>query len=143
MKKFMSITVLLLITLAGQSAFAFFNDYNYISAAEVKEKMATNAAMSLIDIQVEDEFIQHHISGAVATHAFPVKSPSDRIKLDTSIAALKTNQNIAVIVCPRGGGGAKRAYDYLTESGISNDRVLILTKGQSAWPYPELLAQTK
>jgi len=43
------------------------------------------------------------------------------------------------VVCPRGGGGAKRAYDHLLASGISDERVYILTDGQAKWPYPELL----
>lgn len=96
--------------------------------------------MTLIDIQVDKEFNQHHIRGAVATYAYPVKSEEDRAKLAAAIEELKNNETLAVIVCPRGGGGAKRAYDHLLESGIPKSRLAILTKGQAAWPYPELLA---
>ena len=42
------------------------------------------------------------------------------------------------IVCPRGAGGAKRAYDYMEEKGIPKARLSILEKGQGGWPYKEL-----
>jgi thiosulfate/3-mercaptopyruvate sulfurtransferase len=47
-----------------------------------------------------------------------------------------------VIVCPRGGGGAKRAYDHLAGQGVTGGRLFILEQGQQGWPYPELLEQT-
>ena len=113
--------------------------FNYISAEETRDKLTNQVPMTLIDIQEEKEFEQHHIIGAVATHAYPVKSAEDREKMDDAIATLKTSDTIAVIVCPRGGGGAERAYNHLVSSGIAEERVYILTKGQAAWPYPELL----
>ena len=114
--------------------------YQYISAAEVKQNIADNTSMSLVDIQVEDEFNQHHIVNAQATYAYPVKSAEDRLKLDPTITSLRSSQDIVVVVCPRGGGGAKRAYDYILQSGIPEKRVFILEKGQAEWPYPELVA---
>jgi thiosulfate/3-mercaptopyruvate sulfurtransferase len=140
MKKAIVTVFLLAVALATQPAFALFDSYNYISAAKVKEKLGQNAAMTLVDIQVEAEFNQHHIEGAVATHAYPVKSPEDRAKLAEAVTTLKNNENLAVIVCPRGGGGAKRAYDHLLDQGIAAERLVILSDGQAAWPYPELLA---
>ena len=138
MKKFLPLllTLLLTTTVLPVSVLA----YQYISAEEVKQNIAANTPMTLVDIQVEDEFNQHHINGAVATYAYPVKSAGDKEKMNAALTTLKTNQDLAVVVCPRGGGGAKRAYDYLLESGISESRVFILTKGQADWPYPELLA---
>ena len=55
------------------------------------------------------------------------------------ITPLLSNNNQAVVVCPRGGGGAKRAYDLLLQSGVAESRIVILKKGQGAWPYPDLL----
>ncbi|MFO7577230.1 MAG: rhodanese-like domain-containing protein [Pelovirga sp.] len=117
--------------------------FNYISAEETRDKLTGQAAMTLIDIQVEKEFDQHHIVGAVATYAYPVKSAQDREKMSAAIDTLKASDAIAVIVCPRGGGGAERAYNHLVSSGIAEERVYILTKGQAAWPYPELLADNQ
>ncbi len=117
------------------SAFA----YRYISATEVKQNLAEQKAMSLVDIQVKDEFDQHHIINAQATYAYPVKSAEERARLDPIITSQRSSQDIVVVVCPRGAGGAKRAYDYLQQSGISEERLFILEKGQAEWPYPELL----
>ncbi len=113
--------------------------YQYMTAAEVKQNMAEKTPMALVDIQVEDEFNQHHIIGAQATYAYPVKTEDDRNKMTAVITPLLSNNDLAVVVCPRGGGGAKRAYNLLLKSGIAEDRVYILKKGQADWPYPELL----
>lgn len=138
-RKLFPFTVLFIL-LTATTALALFTSYNYISASEVKENLSKQVPMTLVDIQVEEEFKQHHIIGAEATYAYPVKSDSDRHKLTAPISTLKTNDNLAIIVCPRGGGGAKRAYDFLVDSGIAEKRVFILTDGQAKWPFPELLA---
>ena len=131
--------LLLFSMLVPASAFA----YQYISAEDVKKNLAAQNPMTLVDIQVKEEFDQHHITGAAATYAYPVKSAEDRAKMNGVVEGLKSSQDLAVIVCPRGAGGAKRAYDYLLESGIPESRVFILTKGQAEWPYPELLEASR
>ncbi len=119
---------------------ALAKDYRYMSAADVKSNMEKHAAMTLVDIQVEPEFAEHHITNAVATYAYPVKSGEDKQKMAAVTTALLGNNDIAVVVCPRGAGGAKRAYDHLLASGVAEERLYILTDGQAKWPYPELLA---
>ena len=109
--------------------------YQYISAADLKTKIDNNAQGLLLDIQVEDEFAEHHISGAVATFAYPVKSATDKQKLQKFIAAAKESNEPITIVCPRGGGGAKRAYDYLKEQGVTESRLKVLEGGQAKWPF--------
>jgi rhodanese-related sulfurtransferase len=137
MQKLLQIsTMVLFLTLTlSVSAFA----YQYITAAEVKQHIAEHTPMTLVDIQVEDEFHQHHIIGAQATYAYPVETADERAKMMPVITPLLSNNDLAVVVCPRGGGGAKRAYDLLLQSGVAENRVYILKKGQAAWPYPELL----
>lgn len=115
----------------------------YISADVVKQNIQQQTPMTLIDIQVEDEFAQHHIVGATPTYAYPAKSTADRAKLDPIVEQLRKSDEMAVIICPRGGGGAKNTHEYLLESGIASDRLYILTKGQAAWPYPELLEKNQ
>lgn len=133
----------LLLLLSTLPASALFNNYQYISAADVKQNLEQGVAMTLVDIQVEEEFAQHNIIGAVATYAYPVKSDSDKAKMADAVKALQSNNDLAVVVCPRGGGGAKRAYDHLRENGIAVERLTILKEGQAAWPYPELLTQNQ
>jgi len=107
--------------------------YNYISADDLEARLTAGQPTNIVDIQVEEEFAQHHIKGAVPTHAYPVKSDEDRAKLSPLLERLESNSDPVVIVCPRGSGGATRTYDYLLSQGISDDRLLILEKGQGGW----------
>jgi len=137
MQKLLQILTMILFLTLTQSVSAF--SYQYITASAVKQHIADHTPMTLVDIQVEDEFNQHHIIGAQATYAYPVKTADDRAKMTPVITPLLSNNDLTVVVCPRGGGGAKRAYDLLLKTGVSEDRVYILEKGQGGWPYPELL----
>lgn len=109
------------------------SQYNYISAADLEARLTAGQPTNIIDIQVEDEFAQHHIKGAVPTYAYPVKSDADRAKLDAAVGQIKGNNDPVVVICPRGAGGATRTYDYLLQQGISAERLLILEKGQGGW----------
>lgn len=126
---------LLLAALALIPGLALAGDgpYNYISAAELEARLTANQPVNIVDIQVEEEFAQHHIKGATPTYAYPVKSDTDRAKLDAAVEQLKGNADPVVVVCPRGAGGAKRTYDYLQQQGIAAERLLILEKGQEGW----------
>lgn len=126
---------LLLAALALIPGLALAGDgpYNYISAAELEARLTANQPVNIVDIQVEEEFAQHHIKGATPTYAYPVKSDTDRAKLDAAVEQLKGNGDPVVVVCPRGAGGAKRTYDYLQQQGIAAERLLILEKGQEGW----------
>ncbi|MDO9079604.1 MAG: rhodanese-like domain-containing protein, partial [Desulfuromonadales bacterium] len=87
----------------------------------------------LVDTHVEEEFARHHLTGATATFAYPVKSESDKAKLEVTLSKLKSDSVPVVVVCPRGAGGATRTYDYLLSQGIAAERLLILEKGQEGW----------
>lgn len=107
--------------------------YNYIGAADLEARLTAGAPTHIVDIQVEGEFVRHHIKGAIATHAYPVKSDADKAKLDAVIDTLQADNHPIVVVCPRGAGGATRTYDYLLARGIAAERLLILEKGQEGW----------
>ncbi len=139
----MSMQRLLLILLSAMltfpgTPFASDGKYNYISANDLESRITTNLPTNVVDIQVEEEFSRHHIKGAIPTYAFPVKSDTDRARLDGVIAQLNTNADPVVIVCPRGEGGAKRTYDHLLQQGVPAERLLILEKGQSGWAFSAL-----
>lgn len=114
---------------------AIAGDYQYITAEDLMQKIQTNQQGLLLDIQVEAEYSLHHIPGTIATHAYPVKSEEDQAKLGEALAQVKSNADPVVIVCPRGGGGAKRTYDYLRNQGVDEKRLMILEGGQARWPY--------
>ncbi len=112
-------------------------EYQYMTAAEVKEKIENSEEMVLLDIQVEEEWQEHHIAGSLPTHAYPVQSEEDKAKLDAVLSHLEGDCPI-VSVCPRGGGGAERTYNYRKEKGSAEERLFILEKGMAGWPYEEL-----
>ena len=113
--------------------------FNYISPDETKSKIESGEIMTLLDIQVEDEYTRHHIKGSLATYAYPVKSDAEKARLDKVISDLSSRTDPIVIICPRGGGGAKRTFEYLASRGIESERMFILEKGQSGWPYPQFI----
>ena len=49
----------------------------YISATALEARLTAKEPTHLVDIQVEEEFTRHHITGATATFAYPVKSDAD------------------------------------------------------------------
>jgi rhodanese-related sulfurtransferase len=134
MKKIVSLLFILALAVP-----ALAGDYNYVSPETVKNWIETATPAMIVDIQVEDEFKIHHIKGATATFAYPVKSESDRSKLDQAVGEAKGNTLPVVIVCPRGKGVAKRAYDHMAAQGVAADRLLILEKGMGGWPYNALV----
>nr|WP_320192401.1 rhodanese-like domain-containing protein [uncultured Desulfobacter sp.] len=127
----------LVIVMMAVPAFAF--GYNYVSPDKVKSWIETGHPINIVDIQVTEEFKAHHLPGAIPTYSYPVKSDSDKAKLDNAVGEAKKNNDPVVIVCPRGKGGAKRCYDYLKENGVAEDRLLILEKGQLGWPHQEMV----
>jgi thiosulfate/3-mercaptopyruvate sulfurtransferase len=112
--------------------------YQYYTAEQVKEAVENGDDITLVDIQVEEEWNKHHIKGAISTKAYPVKTDEERAKVDAVIPELK-GDNPIIVVCPGGKGGAQRTVDHLSESGIKSERLFILENGQGGWPYDELL----
>jgi rhodanese-related sulfurtransferase len=128
----------LMVALQG-ALFGFFGkDYNYITAQETAELIRTAPeSIVLVDIQEKAGFDKEHLKGAVDTYAYPVKSAEDKAKIAAIMSDIKPDQKV-IFVCPRGGGGADRAYDYLVENGISEANVFTLDKGQEGWPRDEI-----
>jgi thiosulfate/3-mercaptopyruvate sulfurtransferase len=133
-------TIILIIScMATAPPAAADTSYNYITSADLKARIQSGASITILDIQVEKEYSLHHIKGAVATYAYPVNSDEEKNRIDSVYPSLAGSFDPVVIVCPRGGGGAKRTFDYLINKGFEADRLFILEKGQAGWPYPELL----
>jgi rhodanese-related sulfurtransferase len=109
--------------------------YTYTGSKEFKASLENGRPMVIVDIQVPAEFARHHFKGALETDAFPAKSDSERAKLDKVLPIIAASSDDVVIVCPRGGGGAKNAYDYLKGKGVDEKRLRILEGGMQGWPY--------
>jgi rhodanese-related sulfurtransferase len=123
--------------LGGTPAFAF----NYVGQGEFKEWLETARPVAIVDILPADAFAKGHFPGAIETNAYPVKSDEERRRLDGVAASLATTDQDIVIICPRGGGGAKNTYDYLKEKGIAEKRLFILEKGAEGWPFKNFFVE--
>lgn len=131
----------LLLALAATAAWA--GSYNYVKPEQFKTWLESGKEVIIVDIQVPEGFAKSHFKGAVETNAYPVKSDEERAKLDQTLVLINASSADVVIVCPRGGGGAKNTYDYLKGKGVDEKRLLILEKGMDGWPYPEMCSTGK
>lgn len=139
MKKILLLLMVLVMT--SETAMAGLL-YNYINPDEFKGWVESGKPMHIVDIQVADEFQKHHFKNSIETNAYPVKTDEERKKIDKALEEFKKNDTEIVVVCPRGGGGAKRSYDYLKENGVPEVKLYILKGGVEKWPYKEMLEKT-
>ena len=123
----------------GEEAANEGKKYNYYTADQLKEAIEKKENITLLDIQVEKDYNKHHIKGVIPTYAYPVETKEEKAKLDKVLPQLEKNENPIIVVCPGGGGGAKKTIDHLESKGIKADRLFILENGQKGWPHDELL----
>lgn len=135
--KILSSIILSFLIMIGSAVAA---DYNYISQEDMKQRLEAGSELLIVDIQVQEEYAEHHLPGSLPTFAYPVKSAADRAKIDQAVQHYQKTEADIVIVCPRGKGGAKRCYDYLKSQNVPTEKLFILEKGMSGWPYKELVA---
>ena len=137
MKKRIAVLAVLVIGLLNMAA--LFETFNYVKAEDFKQWLDSGKAMVLVDIQVKDEFSLHHFKDSIETNAFPVETEEQRKMIDPAVAAAKKAGTDVVVICPRGGGGAKRCYSYLKDQGIPEEKLFILEGGIDKWPHKEIL----
>ncbi len=108
--------------------------YNYITADETAKLIREDASkLVLVDIQEKPDFGEEHLKGAISTYAYPVKTDEERARLAALLPEIKPEQKV-IIICPRGGGGADRAYDFYLSNGVKKENLLTLKDGQYGWP---------
>ena len=139
MKKGLGVLAVLLFGVLNMALFS--GNFNYVKAEEFKQWLDSGKEMVLVDIQVKDEFSAHHFKNSIETNAFPVETEEQRKMIDQAVTAAKAAGTDVVVVCPRGGGGAKRCYTYLKEQGIAEDKLFILDGGVDKWPHKEMLVK--
>lgn len=115
-----------------------FKNYNYITAEETAQLIRKNPDnVVLVDIQEKPGFEKEHLKGAKATYAYPVKKQAELDRLAALLPNIKPDQKV-VVICPRGGGGADRAYDFYLKNGIKKEQLYTLKNGQEGWPRDEI-----
>ena len=108
--------------------------YNYISNDELVERLDNgdidNGSMIMVSSQTEEEWESGHLPDAIPTHARPLETDEDYAKLDDALALIEDGDMDVILVCPGGGSGATRPFDYFEENGVDTDRMYILSGGQ-------------
>ena len=135
MTKRVLVTLTILVFAVEYSWAASSGGYNFISAGDLQKRIKAGSSMILIDICPVEQFAKGHIKGSVETNAYPVEQESERDSLAQYLPKINASSDDVIIVCPRGGGGAKRTFDFYKSKGVDAKRLLILEKGMDAWPY--------
>jgi rhodanese-related sulfurtransferase len=138
MKKFSLIPLTLIFLL---NVAAVFQSYNYLEPEQFKQWIETDKPMIIVDIQVKDEFAAHHFDGSLETNAFPVKTDHQKNQILPAVEAYNKTGHDVVVICPRGGGGAKKCYSFLKSQGVPAEKLTILKGGVAKWPFRGMLVK--
>lgn len=136
-------TIITLSLIALLNVAAIFQSFNFVSPGDFKQWLEADKAMIIVDIQDKAAFAAHHFPGSIETNSFPVKSEAEKKRIDPVVAEFKKTGNDVVVICPRGGGGAKRCYSYLKSQGVAEDKLYILKGGVDKWPHRDMLSAAK
>jgi rhodanese-related sulfurtransferase len=137
MKKVLAVLLTFFVTaILGAAGTTFAGGYTYITAEDLHARLGAGSPMILIDICPAELFAKGHIEGAIETNAYPVKTEQEKARLAEQLPKIKASADDVIILCPRGGGGAKNTYDFYKANGIDEKRLLILEKGMEKWPFP-------
>jgi len=114
-------------------------EIQYMPADDLKTMLDDKKPVVIADIQKPKEFQKHHFYSAIETSAYPVKSDAEKQLLDKVVSMYEKTDNPIVIVGPRGSSASRRAYAYLLDQDVPEDKIFILKGGIKEWPYKELL----
>jgi len=109
----------------------------YITATQLKEDIEASVEMFLLDIRIEEQFLDGHLADAVLVPASPVDDDAQREMVGAVLPQVGASP--LIIVCAGGGGSANNAWDYLESIDYDMSSVFILENGQNGWPYDELV----
>ena len=132
------IALLLVLMMALVATSAMAAGYNYVTPEVFKVWLESGKKVVIVDIQAHEEFGKRHFRGSLETNAYPAKTEEEHARLDQILTRINDTSSEVVIVCPRGGGGARNTHDYLRSKGVLAERLYILEKGIEGWPYPEM-----
>jgi rhodanese-related sulfurtransferase len=136
MKKAVLILLTLMMSALFGATWATSADaYKYITAENLNTRLGAGSPMIVVDICPVEQFAKGHIEGSLETNAYPVETEAEKARLAEHLPTLKASSDDVIIVCPRGGGGAKRTVDFYKANGIEENRILILEKGMDKWPF--------
>jgi rhodanese-related sulfurtransferase len=134
MKQVVSL-VLVSLVFISQARASINEEYKFISPEVLYSRIkAGDSSIIILDICPVEQFAKGHIPGAIETNASPAQTPEEKARLEAAMPKLVGDKDI-VVICPGGGGGAKRTVDLYKSKGIDAKRLLILENGMNKWPY--------
>ncbi|WP_159722557.1 rhodanese-like domain-containing protein [Enterococcus sp. CSURQ0835] len=113
--------------------------WQFISPADMKKVVQTEDTSNyqILDIQPKKDFAKGHIPGSISVPAYPVDTKElEKLVVDAA-PKFKDGKNPIYVVCPGGGGGAKRSISLLIDEGIAKSRLYIVENGAKKWPYKD------
>lgn len=95
------------------------------------------ADYQIIDIQPEADYAKGHLPNSISVPAYPVDTEKlEKLVVDNA-DQFKDGDNPIYVVCPGGGGGAKRTVSLLIDEGVDESRLFIVENGAKKWPYKD------
>ena len=114
-------------------------EWQMISPEDMKKVLETDDSTDyqIIDIQPEDDYKKGHLPNSISVPAYPVDTEElEKLVVDNA-DQFKDGDHQIYVVCPGGGGGAKRTISLLIDEGIDESRLFIVENGAKKWPYKD------
>lgn len=114
-------------------------EWQMITPKDMKKVLETDDATDyqIIDIQPEADYAKGHLPNSISVPAYPVDTEELEKLVVDSADDFKEGDNPIYVVCPGGGGGAKRTISLLIDEGIDESRLFIVENGAKKWPYKD------
>lgn len=112
--------------------------WQFITPDEVKSAIEAKESYQIIDIQPEEDFAKGHLPESIAVPAYPVDTEELEKKVVDAVPEFEKGDDPIYVMCPGGGGGAKRTISIMQEKGIAPERLFIVEKGAKDWPHEDL-----
>jgi rhodanese-related sulfurtransferase len=114
-------------------------EWQMISPEDMKKVLETDDSTDyqIIDIQPEADYKKGHLPNSISVPAYPVDTEElEKLVVDNA-DQFKDGDHPIYVVCPGGGGGAKRTISLLIDEGIDESRLFIVENGAKKWPYKD------
>lgn len=113
-------------------------EMQYVTPETFREWYTSGKAL-VVDVQTYGGYSQMHFPGSLTTHAYPVRTPEQKKRIEAVIPVIKKTNKPVVLVCPGGITGAPNARLHLLAKGIPNKRLYVLEGGTWGFPWKGMM----
>ena len=112
-------------------------EWQMISPEDMKKVLETDDSTDYQIIDIQADYKKGHLPNSISVRAYPVDTEElEKLVVDNA-DQFKDGDNPIYVVCPGGGGGAKRTISLLIDEGIDESRLFIVENGAKKWPYKD------